>query len=437
MSANILVVDDLGSVRDTIKKMLERERHRVTAAASGAEALRSLEDHSFDAALVDVKMAQMDGLELLRRIRARWPALPVIMMTAYASVPSAVDAIKLGAMHYLEKPFTRDTLIATIDKARSEMGGGRGVEVRGSPFENVVASSDQMTTAVDLAKRAATIDKPVLVLGELGTGRELLARAIHAASSRANGPFLAVRCATLAGAHAQEADLFGVTSGAPGRLLEANSGTLYLDEVVDLHPDVQARLSRFLQDGEFVRSAGGPTLKADVRVIACSSRDAEAAAADGAFRTDLLHRLKSVLIRVPPLRERRDDIPRLAQHLARKLERRGATPTRFTKDALAALTSHAFPGNVKELEDLVEQALAMAPGGEIGADVLARLGLTTTEAEVVETGAMKNRIDETEKRAIDEALRRNPKNLKHAARELNISRTTLWRKMKKHGLEPK
>ncbi len=437
MSANILVVDDLGSVRDTIKKMLERERHRVTAAASGAEALRSLEEQSFDAALLDVKMAQMDGLELLRRIRARWPNLPVIMMTAYASVPAAVDAIKLGASHYLEKPFTRESLIATLERSRAEAGGSRGgSEAKGSPFQNVVAASEKMSTAVDVAKRAATSDKPVLLLGELGTGREFLARAIHAASSRANGPFLAVRCATLAGPIAQDADLFGVTGGAPGRLLEANSGTVYLDEVVDLHPDVQARLVRFLQDGEFVRPMGGPVMKADVRVIAASSRDAEAAAVEGGFRSDLLHRLKSLLIRVPPLRERRDDVPRLVQNLARKLQPRAATPARFSRDALAVLMAQPFPGNVKELEDVVEQVLATASGGEIGPEALARLGLKAAEIEVNETGAMKNRLEETEKRAIDEALRRNPKNLKHAARELNISRTTLWRKMKKHGLAP-
>lgn len=246
MASHVLVVDDQSNVRSTIAYLLEKEGFRVTKAASGQEALALLEGREFEFALIDVKMARMDGLELLRRIRARWPGVAVILMTAYASIPSAVDAMKMGAAHYLEKPFTKEKLLEAFERAKLEFGAGGAGPSSGDkdPFEEVVGASRPVRDAVELARKNAGNDKPILLVGELGTGRESLARATHAASPRAAGPFVPVRASTLGDPLA--ADVFGPS----GRLAEAAGGTIYFDGVDALSSDAQAKLLVFLQDGE-------------------------------------------------------------------------------------------------------------------------------------------------------------------------------------------
>lgn len=435
MVTNVLVVDDGPSFRASVKYMLERAGYRAEAASSGEEALKLLEQCPFDVALIDLKMARMDGLELLRRIRARWPDIPVILVTAYASIPSAVDAMKLGASHYLEKhELNKESLIETIRKACAEFGSqSDSSSEKSSPFANLVGSSAQFKDALEIAQRFAGTDKPVLVLGELGTGKESLARAIHDSSPRSAGPFVPFRCSAV-GANA-DLELFGGTGVVPGRVLEAHAGTLYLDGIEDLPAATQASLVRFIRDGELPQSSSSSVDRSDARVIASSTLDQESLGSAGGLRQDLLLLLKGVTIRLPPLRQRPGDLQLLVQHFGNRYKARGAPTTRLNQDASRTLMSLPFLGNLKELGDLVEQATALAPSGEITNELLARLGIHAEQLEEADTSGMRDRIEQEERKAIEEELLRNPHNLKQTAKNLNISRTTLWRKMKKYGLE--
>ncbi len=433
MASHVLVVDDQSNVRSTIAYLLEKEGFRVTKAASGQEALALLEGREFEFALIDVKMARMDGLELLRRIRARWPGVAVILMTAYASIPSAVDAMKMGAAHYLEKPFTKEKLLEAFERAKLEFGGGASSPGAGDkdPFEEVVGASRPVRDAVELARKNAGNDKPILLVGELGTGRESLARATHAASPRAAGPFVPVRASTLGEQLAT--DVFGPS----GRLAEAAGGTIYFDGVDALSPDAQAKLLVFLQDGAVPAAEGGAPVRSDARVMAATDRDLDAAVADGTFRKDLHLRLRAIQLRLPPLRERGGDLPALVQHFARRHQPRVGVTVGFDRDALGRLSGLPFPGNLRELEDLVEQAVGLAGAdGEVTPAVLQRLGVEASAEPESGTSAMRTRVEVEEKRAIEEELRKNPRNLKQVAKNLNISRTTLWRKMKKYEIAP-
>ena len=436
MAANILVVDDESRVRFTIKSILERAGHRVLQASSGAEALSHLERDQIDVALIDVMMPQMDGLELLKRVRARWPQVAVILITAYPSIPSTVSAMKLGAFHYLEKTFTQETLLETIQKARAEFGGSGGSTDQGSPFRDLVGEAPAFQDARELARRSADTDKPVLILGEVGTGRETMARTIHAASPRKAAQFVPLRCA--AAGNDLDAELFGSSGGNPGRLHEANAGTIYIDGVEQLPEITQARLLRYLRDGEIQREPGGPVSRVDVHVIAASAYDLEKLVDKGSFRQDLFYSLRAMEIRLPALRDRRADITRLAQHFLKRSGGRGAASVKIRKEATRVLMSLQYPGNLKQLEEILEQAVPLATGGEITVEVLEKLGIAAAPMEADNEGhAMRTRVEQEEKKAIEEELRRNPKNLKQAAQNLNISRTTLWRKMKKYDMDAK
>ena len=432
MPTTILVVDDNPNVRSTIAYLLEKEGYKVGKAASGGEAIRLLEERSFEVALIDLVMAQMDGLELLRRTRARWPHIAVILMTGHASIPSAVEAMKSGAANYLVKPFSKETLTETIVSAMVEQGLGPAADDKSSPFQTIVGSSPAITDAIEIARRAANNDKPILVTGEIGTGRENIVRAIHMSSARKSAPFLPVRCST-GSDESILVELFG-NSGNQGRIVEGNGGTVYLDEVAALSPEAQAMLVRYLQDGEVARG-DGVTIRSDTRIAASTSRDPEELIDEGVLRMDLFLRLKSVSIRMPSIRDRRSDLPKLVQHFAKKYRTRGTPVPRFSRDAMKALSGHPFRGNLTELEEVTEQAISLARGAEITPDVLIKLDIDTTSSHAADGTEIRTRIECEERKAIDEALRRNPRNLKQTARDLNISRTTLWRKMKKYGLE--
>jgi len=430
MASHVLVVDDQSNVRSTIAYLLDKEGYRVTKAASGQEALGLLEGQEFEFALIDVKMARMDGLELLRRIRARWPGVAVILMTAYASIPSAVDAMKMGAAHYLEKPFTKEKLLEAFARAKVEFGASVATGLDG-PFDEIVDASPSVIDTVDLARKNASNDKPLLLLGENGTGRETLARAVHAASPRAAGPFVPVRCSTLA--DRLETEVFA----ANGRLAESASGTIYLDGVGHLTDTAQSKLLLLIQDGEVPGEQGTPPMKSDARVMAASELDLEELVGSGRFRQDLYLRLRAVQLRLPPLHERIGDLPRLVKHYATRLRVRGAAVVSFDRPTLNVLATLPFTGNLKELEDLVEQAVGLATDGEVTTDVLTRLGIEASSDPTPTTSAMRTRVEVEERRVIEEELRKSPKNLKQVAENLNISRTTLWRKMKKYDLHPR
>lgn len=428
MASHVLVVDDQPNVRATVSYLLEQEGYRVRRAASGEEALALLEQQPFDLALIDLRMASMDGLELLRRIRAKWPDVAVILMTAYASIPTAVDAIKLGAAHYLEKPFTKEKLLEVFARALSDLPSERTPE--GLSLERLARSSPSIRNTVERAARHAAHDRPVLLVGEYGTGKEALARAMHAASPRAAGPFVTF-CAT--GDPAEDAALFGEGSRG-GKALEAERGTLYVEGPERLSRELQGRLLRLVKEREIANPEAPHGVRPlDVRLVCATSVDPTEASADGRLLQDLYLAMRRAQLELPPLRERVRDLPKLVADLARRAS--GGKSVRFERDALSLLARQPFPGNIEELLGIVEEAVERAQGGKVDAPLLESLGLSAgpIEAEPSASG-IRSRVELEEKRAIEEELRRNPHNLAQTAKNLNISRTTLWRKMKKYGL---
>lgn len=434
MAVRVLVVDDQSHHRDSIKYQLDKAGYKVTKAQSGAEALTAFENNEFDVALIDYKMANMDGMELLKRVHARWPQVAVILMTGYANIPVAVEAIKNGAAEFLEKPFKPGDLIEKLKKVLAENDrSGVSSPGRGAPFDDMVGRSPAIVQAIELGRTASTTDKPVLLIGEYGTGREMVARAIHGSGGRRDRAFVPVRC----GGAGPELDieLFGNPNGAPvGKLIEGNGGTVYLEEVSDLPIESQAKLLRYLQDGEVSRGPTSPPAHSDARIVASTSKPIEDLVAAGKVRQELALRLRGITIRLPPLRERLGDLPLLVQQITRRHKARGSQPAKFDKEALGILASLKYEGNLRELEDIVTQAIALARDGEVTRDTLAALGLQVPQSEAIDTD-MKSQLEHEEKRVIMDELKRNPHNLKQVARNLNISRTTLWRKMRRYGIE--
>lgn len=422
MKPNLLIVDDEYRIRQAMAMQLERRGYAVSSAASGKEALAQLEMRRFDYALVDLKMSEMDGMELLRRMQARWPETAVIIMTGYSDVSSAITAIKAGAFHYLAKPVQLDDLLDTLTKAEPHR--------RKDPFHAFVGESAAIRNALVLARHAATSDKPVVITGELGTGKETLAGAIHASSPRASAPLVAVRCA--ASGHLED-DLFGQGIGRPGRLIEANGGTILLDCIADAPEAAQLRLLRFLQDDEIQWDAAARPLKSNVRVIATSPIDLAAAVRSMGFRDDLRLRLSGIHIHLPPLRDRPQDIPGLVRGLIDKYSPRGGR-VKIDKDALDTLQRQPLLGNMLELESTVEQAVSLAHE-TITVDVLRMTGIEDApEPTDHSRHPLKEDLEREEKNLIEESLARNGHNLRLVSIDLEISRTSLWRKMKRYGL---
>ncbi len=375
--ARILLVDDDAGLLRTLQVLLEDEGYAVVTAASGEQALASLVRAPVEAVLSDVSMPGMDGLQLLRAVHERQPGLPVLLMTAFASVRAAVEAMKLGAAQYLTKPVDPDELLVLLERTVGESRRGgehrRLRERAGDPetFDVLAGGGTAMTELRALLPRIAAVDSTVLVRGETGTGKELVARLIHRASRRAPRPFVAVNCTAIPG-ELVESELFGHEKGAftgatatrAGRIEEAEGGTLLLDEIGDMPLALQPKLLRFVQERTYRRIGAPADRTADVRLIAATHRDLEQGTAAGTFREDLFHRLATIPVTVPPLRERPEDLPELCEHLVRKIARRlGRAPLPVAADALAALAGYAFPGNVRELENVLERALVLGRAG--------------------------------------------------------------------------
>jgi DNA-binding NtrC family response regulator len=380
----LLVVDDEATARRALAALLEEEGYEVEVAASGEEALERLSATAPDVLLTDVRMPGIDGLELTRRSHALDPELPVVMMTAFGTVRDAVEAMRLGAVDYVTKPVDFDELALVLKRVLEHRALRREAamlreRVRGEQrFENLLGGSAAMQglvkTIVQVAPSRATV-----LLGESGTGKERVAQALHEASPRRSGPFVKLHCAALAES-LLESELFGHERGSftgaaarrEGRFKQAHGGTLFLDEVAEISPAVQVKLLRVLQEREFERVGGNETLKVDVRIVAATHRDLAALVAEGRFREDLFYRLNVVGIRLPPLRERRSDVPLLADHFLRRFAAdAGRELAGFTPDALAALDEHAWPGNVRELENAVERAVVLCAGARVERDDLA------------------------------------------------------------------
>ena len=375
--ARILVVDDDSASRLLMEQILAEDGHRVTVTADGAEAIRKLEqDGEFDAVVSDIRMVDVDGLEVLDWVHKHLPETPVLLVTAFGNVDGAVDAIRRGAYDYISKPYDVNAIKLVVDRAlrhRRLAAENRRLkrEIREKyALQNVVGRSEGMLQVYKTAARVATTDATVLVVGESGTGKELVARAIHTASARSGGPFIAVDCGAIAEG-VLESELFGhargsftgATGARRGLFEEAAGGTLFLDEIGDIGPRIQGQLLRVLQEGEIRRVGESAAVRVDTRVVAATNKNLAEQVKAGKFREDLFYRLNVVTIRIPPLRERREDIPLLAEHFAaRHAGERGAT---LTTEAREAMLQWDWPGNVRELENAVARALALNPGGTI------------------------------------------------------------------------
>ncbi len=375
--ARILVADDEPSIRWLLERLLRQAGHAVTVVEDGAAALARASAEPFDLAFVDIRMPGLDGLEALSRLRVESPETAVIVMTAHGSVRSAVEAMQRGAYDYLAKPFDNDEVLLLVERALSAKALAREVvELRTGiqevwEFGALVGKSPRMQEVYKTIGRIAGTDVTVLIQGESGTGKEVVARAIHHYSRRAGKPFVAVSCAAIP-ATLLEAELFGHERGAftdahqrrLGKFELANGGTVYLDEVADMGPELQPKLLRVLQEREFERIGGADPIRVDVRVVAATNRDLEAMIRDGRFREDLYYRLNVVSLTLPPLRERREDIPFLVDHFLAKYA--GELGERaLSADALDRLLAYAWPGNVRELENVIQHAMVMAGGGVI------------------------------------------------------------------------
>jgi len=453
LSNSILVVDDDQAHRGMLRTMLRSWGYAVSEAADGDEALNLVRERAFDAVLTDVRMARMDGIHTLKSVLEYNPALPVVLMTAYSSVETAVEALRLGAYDYLVKPLDfeilRHTLRQAIEHSRLSV---ENRELRRQLSEaaarpGILGRSPAMLAMQETIATVAPTEATVLITGESGTGKELVARALHSGSARADKPMVTVNCAALA-ENLLESELFGHEKGSftgadrrrEGRFVQANGGTLFLDEIGEMPLPLQAKLLRALQEGEVQRVGSDAPLTVDVRVLAATNRDLREEVARRRFREDLYFRLNVISLEVPPLRDRGEDIPVLAAHFLERFAGRNRKSIRgFSPQAVDSLLRYAWPGNVRELENAVERAVILCNG-----DLITRRELPAAiteaaspeEASSAAVGALAGLpLDELERRAIGETLRCTGDNKSEAARQLGITRATLHNKLRKYGLE--
>jgi len=453
-SAHILVVDDNAALRRGIARALAEAGHSVAEEATGTGAVERLRDgaqEAPDAVVTDLRLPGADGLAVLRAARARDSRTAVVLMTAFGTIELAVAAMREGAFDFVQKPFDLEQLEVRVARALDHARLAREVttlraerSARYAP-ERIVGESPAFRAALDLARRAARTRSTVLLTGETGTGKELVAGLIHRLSPRAEAPFVQVNCAALPET-LLESELFGHERGAftgadrtrVGRFEQAHGGTLFLDEVGDMSPAIQAKVLRVLQDQEFHRLGGTRALRTDVRIVAATNRDLQQAIAAGRFREDLYFRLAVIGIALPPLRERPEDVPRLAEHLLAELSGELGRPGRsFTPEALARLQDHPWPGNVRELRNVVERAVLMAEADRIGPEevVLADPGGMASEEPTAPTrGGEEPTLAELERAAVLGALRRTGWVQKEAARRLGISRRKLNYMIRRMGI---
>ncbi len=439
----ILVVDDELSIRESLWAWLQQDGYAVESAADGMKALAMSQETHYDIMLIDVKMPEMDGLTLLKKIRENDQDMAIVMMTAHGDIQDAVQAMKLGAYDYLLKPFDLEELSFAVEKLvqmqtlvlENLILKDRVAAI--TRFENLVGQSPPMLKLFEDIVDVAQTDTTVLITGETGTGKELVARAIHMQSPRCYAPFIAINCGAFT-EHLLESELFGHEKGAftdakytkKGRLEMAHAGTLFLDEVGDISMKMQIDLLRVLETREFTRVGGTATLRSDFRVIAATNQDLQEAIRAKTFRQDLFYRLNVIHLNVPPLRERLDDIPLLAQHFLRRY----ATETNKKVDsihpeALEALRRYPWPGNVRELENAIERAVVVGKGRQIR---ISELPIVIPAGGVVEVGKLS--LEEMERQHIARVIATEGGNMSKVARVLRINRTTLYHKIKKYGL---
>jgi DNA-binding NtrC family response regulator len=439
---SILVVDDELSIRESLNGWLKRAGYQVETAANGLEALDKARENHYDIMLIDVKMPEMDGLTLLKKLKESEAETAILMMTAHGDIHDAVEAIKTGAYDYLLKPFELEGLSFTIEKlVQMQTLAMENLILKDrlaniTRFENLVGQSPAMLKLFETIVNVAQSDATILITGETGTGKELVARAIHAQSPRCYAPFIALNCGAFT-EHLLESELFGHEKGAftdakymkKGRLEMAHGGTLFLDEVGDISMKMQIDLLRVLETREFTRVGGSIVLRSDFRIISATNQDLQEAIRHKTFRQDLFYRLNVIHLEVPPLRERKEDIPLLAQHFLRRY----ATETKKKIDsihpkALEAMEGYSWPGNVRELENAIERAVVVGKSRQIKTGDLPFVALSAP----VDSGELS--LEELERQHIARILATKGGNISHVARVLRINRSTLYEKIKKYGL---
>jgi two-component system nitrogen regulation response regulator NtrX len=449
----VLVVDDEANLRRMLCAVLAAEGYRTAEAASGTEALAAVNRRRPDAVLLDLSMpGGPDGLETLERLAGEAPGVPVIMMSGRAGLSDAVRATKLGAYHFLEKPLAPESVLLTLHSALElarAKAEARALREALGPTATMVGSSPQMAELRALIARVASTEARVLISGESGTGKELVAAAIHAASARADAPFVRVNCAAIP-RELVESEMFGHERGAftgaterrIGRFEQADGGTLFLDEVGDLSSEAQAKLLRALEAGEIERVGGERAIPVDVRVVSATNQDLARAAKDGRYREDLLYRLNVFPIAIAPLRERPGDIPELVRHFATLVTQRiGRPAVTVGAEAMDLLVRHAWPGNVRELANIVERLIILSPRSAITRDDVAS-ALPAGDGEsaslpnpVAQTLELTDELDRFERTLIARALSAADGSVAEAARRLSTDRANLYRRMKRLGIE--
>ncbi len=451
-SARVLVVDDDRIILDSLGEFLRLERYAVEGAPSFREAVLALDRGPVDLVLADVNMPGGNGFELLHVIRKRSPDTVVVMMTAYGTIESAVEAIKMGAYDYLTKPIIDDELRVCVERALSQQAILRENRILKETLDlrfglqSVVGHDYRMLKVFDLMESVAPSRVTVLIQGASGTGKSLIAKVIHQLSGRAGKPFVEVSCGAIP-EMLLESELFGHTRGAftgavankPGKFKAADGGTIFLDEISAASPGLQVKMLRFLQSHQFEAVGSNKTETVDVRVILATNVDLEAEVKAGRFREDLYYRVNVVNIEMPSLEERVGDIPLLARHfLNRFCAESNRLPLEFDVGALQVLQRYRWPGNVRELENVVERAVVLCRGGRItAADLPSRITRAAAEAVpvVYQPRTLREALEEPEKRILEQALRANNWNRQVTAEQLGINRTTLYKKMKRYGLD--
>ena len=451
-NGRILVVDDDPSLRRVLQVQLEQEGYDVAVTASAQQTLSVLQLRHFDLVITDLRMPGMSGLELLKHARFQYPQTIVIMLTAFGTVDTAVEAMKAGAFDYLTKPVHSDEMSLVVHRALEHVHLVEQVRTlrlslnKKYGFENILGRSDVLLEALDTAERAAHSNSTVLIRGETGTGKELLARAIHFNSSRRDNPLVTINCGAIP-KELLESELFGHRRGAftgavadkKGRIERADGGTLFLDEIAELSPELQVKLLRLVQEGETEKVGSEVTARVNVRIIAATHRDLQAMIEDGTFREDLYYRLAVIPLVMPPLRERSEDIPDLVQHFFRRSQKKNERPDLVMSPALLSyFVRHRWPGNVRELENVVERIVVLARGSDITIDDLPHFlrqekgGIDALEIDLPPRGIS---LDAIEKELILKALHKCDWNQTRAARYLDISRKTLLYRIEKHGID--
>lgn len=441
-NTKILIVDDELIMRESLSGWLERDGHEVSAAASGEEAMEVLKDSRFDILLVDIKMEGMSGLDVLKQVKESDPDVDVVMITAYGSIPTAIEAMKKGAYDYLLKPFDPDALGVLIEKiiehqdqARETLFLREQYKDR-TRFESMIGQSRPMQEIFDLIQNVAPTDSTVLITGETGTGKGLAAKAIHTNSPRSSGPFVIVSCGAIPG-HLMESELFGHQKGAftdaketkKGRLEMAHGGTLFLDEIGEISMRMQIDLLQVLEDRTFYRVGGTQPLEAYFRVIAATNRNLEDAIKDGIFREDLFYRLNVISFKMSNLRERKEDIPLLTEYFLHRYSQETNKPVdRIGREAMDEMMLYEWPGNVRELENAIERAVVVTKGRTI---LPADLPIFRSEHVTV---SKNNTLKGIEKAHIIQILNENQWNIAKSSKVLGIDRSTLYSKIKRYKI---